>query len=244
MSASKGIKMGVDPVMPNEGELYDGRKGNKEYVTSINPNGDSDSDEDIVQQIQDKRAKYDDNNNPYIPFSTSSLSSLHHNIKYSRSKPSTSRESLMKTDNEDIDFDPMSQKHKQIQSKNNEYQNRAFDRGLTPARADPFANVANTNSSSSNQPSQSTRREISDSRKEIVKDQPRSYRDIMAMRNAERTQKEAKEIIAGKRSKFSDQLTDDDDTNHNKKSSSTLGKRKYASTVCIISILSLHLIII
>ena len=114
MSASKGIKMGVDPVMPNEGELYDGRKVNKEYVASINPNGDSDSDDDLVQEIQNKRSKYDyNNNNQYIPFSTSSLKSLRR--IHSNNSSSSTRESLMRTDNEDVNFDPMSQKHKQIQ---------------------------------------------------------------------------------------------------------------------------------
>eukprot|EP01083_Nonionella_stella_P097371 273691_1 len=180
MSGKKGIKMGVDPVMDKN--IYDDpNKRSKEYVTSINPNGDSDDDQDMTQQIETNRQN--------------------------RSSSNNNNKNLMQVDDESIDFDPMSTKHKQIQSKNNEYQNRQFDRGYTPARADPFQNVVQPNKQSTT----TTKPTLSDSRKEIVKDQPRSYRDIMQMRQVEKEQQEARDILSGKRKKFSDQKDDDDD---------------------------------
>ena len=237
--------MGVDAVMPNEGELYNERsRNNKEYVSSINPNGDSDpeDDQDIVQNIQQKRQeKYVINHNPSFSSSTNvSPTSLHQINQYRQS--TLNRESLMVTDEENVNHDPLSQQHKQIQNKNNQYQNRQFDRGYTPARSDAFSHLIKP-STINIQSQQPSKREISDSRKEIVNDQPRSYRDIMQMREIQKQKKEAIDILSGKRKKFSDQQSDDDQDNNikYKKSSTTLGKRKYNSTVCIITFyLSLH----
>lgn len=112
----------------------------------------------------------------------------------------------MRADEEDVDFDPMSVKHRQIQSKNNEYQNRQFDRGYTPGRADPFAQ-AMQQGHPSQPPSKKT---LSDSRKAVVTDEPRSYRDIMQMQQVQKEKQEAIDVISGKRSRFSDQPAEDD----------------------------------
>ena len=222
MSKSSGIKMGVDPVMDKN--LYDEPSKNRnDYVSSINPNDESDTDEDMVQDIQQKYAYI--HPNPCTIHITPVL--------LSRSSSNQDKAALMQTDKEDADFDPMSQKHKQIQSKNNEYQNRQFDRGLTPARADPFSNVVSTKCNQS----ASTKPKLSSSRKEIVTDEPRSYRHIMTEREIQKDKQEAMDVISGKKKKFSDQTSDDDedddDNAHNKNKKSVLGKRKHnESNVC------------
>ncbi len=80
MSSKKGIKMGVDPVMDKN--IYDNpNKRSKEYVSSINPNNNSDSDEDMTQQIQTSRQKYANDNNISFPQSLHSFTtfkSSHH----------------------------------------------------------------------------------------------------------------------------------------------------------------------
>eukprot|EP01084_Bolivina_argentea_P024179 45103_1 len=197
MSSRNGVAMGVDAVMDKD--LYDNPVATrKEYVTSINPTGESDSDDDVMQDIEQRRQQ--------------------------TQSASTHNRSLMKSDQEGANFDPLSQKHKQIQSKNNEYQNRQFERGYTPARSDPFQQVVQPSSSAS---TLTTKKALSDSRKDIVNDQPRTYRDIMQMREVQREKQEAIDILSGKRNQFSDQSNED--KNHNKKASTVLGKRKHES---------------
>eukprot|EP00485_Elphidium_margaritaceum_P003190 CAMPEP_0202689154 /NCGR_PEP_ID=MMETSP1385-20130828/4487_1 /ASSEMBLY_ACC=CAM_ASM_000861 /TAXON_ID=933848 /ORGANISM="Elphidium margaritaceum" /LENGTH=215 /DNA_ID=CAMNT_0049344251 /DNA_START=20 /DNA_END=663 /DNA_ORIENTATION=+ len=196
MTTKKGIKMGVDAVMGNEGEIYDDTivRTNKEYVSSINPAGDSDSDEDMIQQqIQHTR----------------------------REKQPLDADTLKKVDDEGVDFDPMSQKHKQIQARNSEYQNRQFDRGYTPSRSDPFMDAMQ----------KQHKLDATDSR---------SYRDIMQMQQIEKDKQEAIDVIVGKKKKFSDQKPDNDGENgdaaadnngsETKKPASALGKRNYNAT--------------
>lgn len=116
----------------------------------------------------------------------------------------------MRADEEEADFDPMSIKHRQIQSKNNEYQNRQFDRGYTPARSDPFAQAMHQ--------SVAPKKGLSDSRKAVVNDEPRSYRDIMQMQQIEKEKQEAIDVITGKKSRFADEP---------KSGPTALGKRKF-----------------
>eukprot|EP01084_Bolivina_argentea_P245078 410429_1 len=99
--SKSGIKMGVDAVM--EPGLYgDPTKNKSNYDTSINPTGVSDDeDDDVMQEMEQQIAQ-----NRSSKADKTSLFPADHD------------------ENRDKDFDPMSQKHKQIQSKNNPYQNR------------------------------------------------------------------------------------------------------------------------
>jgi len=172
-------------------------KKSGEYVSSINPGGEDSDSDDTMPSNRGGGASH------------------------SQSHPTGP------ADEEAADFDPMSVKHRQIQSKNNEYQNRQFDRGYTPARSDPFAQAVQQ--SNNNRPPSSAKPTLSESRKAVVNDEPRSYRDIMQMQQVQKEKQEAIDVIAGKRSRFSDQTANSEhaDGVPASSSSSNLGKRKF-----------------